>query len=99
MIRSQSAIGVSQGSRKACRLGSTVARLNLRAEKSSRLLAVHLKELAGEHHKGGSLRFNWSQRQETYQERQKVESQAEEFTLRDERGGMAAASSVLGASV
>ncbi len=39
----------------------------------------NLKELAGEHHKGWSLRFNWIQRRETYRERRQNDSQADDF--------------------
>ena len=53
----------------------------------------NLKEVAGEHHKGWSLRFNWSQRQKSYPERQQNEGQAEDFTRQAERWCMAVASS------
>ncbi|OIO20831.1 hypothetical protein AUJ17_05825 [Candidatus Micrarchaeota archaeon CG1_02_47_40] len=40
---------------------------------------LNLKELAGEHHKGWKLRFNWIQRREYYQKRRQNDGQTEDL--------------------
>ena len=60
--------------------------------------AAYLKELAGEHHKGWSLRFNWSQRPEPYPGRQQNEGRAEDPARQAERWCMAVAGSYREAS-
>ena len=57
---------------------------------------ANLKELAGEHHKGWSLRLNWSQRQESYRGRQQDDGQADDLARRAERRCMAVARHVHG---
>ena len=53
----------------------------------------NLKELAGEHHKGWMLRFNWTQRRETHQERQQNEGQTKDLARQAERYCIASVSS------
>ncbi len=40
----------------------------------------NLKELAGEHSNGRSVRFNWIQRRKTHRERRLHEGQADDLT-------------------
>ncbi|PUA33175.1 MAG: hypothetical protein B7O98_01700 [Zestosphaera tikiterensis] len=47
--------------------------------------------MAGEHHKGWSLRLNWSQRQESYRGRQQDDGQANDLAGHAERRCMAVA--------
>jgi hypothetical protein len=54
--------------------------------------------LAGEHHNGWSLRFNWTQRREAYRDRRLDEGQAEDLAGLAERWRMAAVSSYREAS-
>ena len=60
---------------------------------SGNLHTENLKELAGEHHKGWMLRFNWTQRRETHQERQQYEAQTKDLCRQAERYCMASVSS------
>ena|GEM_PF-1125698 len=54
---------------------------------------LNLKKLAGEHHKGWSLRFNWIQRRTSHRGRRQSEGQVDDFAGLAERWCMAAVSS------
>lgn len=54
---------------------------------------LNLKELAGEHHKGWMLRFNWTQRREPHLERRQYEAQTEDLSRQAEKCCMASVSS------